>query len=136
MGVWGYGLWVMGGEKLYDSYISMGVCVGFAGQLFLAELELEQDFLLLYVGFKALRVSFLEFVYFLQLFLEVASLCRNFLGFYLDFSPFFRTHLQILKTDWLHLDFCWTEFAAILYAKLIIKLPYFILDVTLCLEKT
>lgn len=23
MGVWGYGLWVMGGEKLYDSYISI-----------------------------------------------------------------------------------------------------------------
>lgn len=114
----------------------MGICVGFAVELFLAELELEQDFLLLYVGFKALGVSFLKFVYFLQLFLEVASLCRNFLGFYFNFSPFFRTHLQILKADWFHLNFGWTEFAAILYAKFVIQLLYFILDVTLCLEKT
>ena len=40
------------------------------------------------VGFQALRISLLEFVYFLELFLKVAVLGGYFLGFDFDFSPF------------------------------------------------
>lgn len=40
------------------------------------------------VGLQGLRISLLEFVSFLELFLKVAVLGGSFLGFDLDFSPF------------------------------------------------